>query len=68
MQVFVFPYSINAMKVAHGYVMVGTAHGDICLFNEKDFSKELEHKAHVPIKYECPIKRELFGSLGKDFV
>lgn len=51
------------MKADRGLIMVGTSHGDIVLFDENDYSKSIDHKAHHPIKYECPIQREMFGSL-----
>ena len=65
--IYQFPYSINCMKADRGFIMVGTSHGDIVLFDENDYSKSVDHKAHHPIKYECPIQREMFGSLRKLF-
>jgi hypothetical protein len=46
-----FDYSINCMEVSRGFVIVGTSHGDIVMFDEKTTKKVIEHKAHVPIRY-----------------
>lgn len=63
--IYQFPYSINCMRAERGCIIVGTSHGDVVLFDEKDYAKSVDHKAHHPITYECPIQREMFGSMSK---